>query len=155
MRKLQLREMELASISRSVHERQDNGAKRVVTADGEELTVTVVPSVTKGSVRSIEGPAQFQNIQPSVMSSTTFSHFPLLLRESTIIIVIATIYLNCFVFRTFRFFQKNFTYIVLGLILNHSTNASCEVFNCFEISLAIKTAFGAFMLKIIFLPIVV
>lgn len=59
MRKLQLREMELASISRSVHERQDNGAKRVVTADGEELTVTVVPSVTKGSVRSIEGPAQF------------------------------------------------------------------------------------------------
>ena len=44
MRKLQLREMELSSISRSVHDKVDSGVRRLVTADGEEMTVTVVPS---------------------------------------------------------------------------------------------------------------
>lgn len=59
MRKLQLREMELSSISRSVHDKQDTGVRRLVTAEGEELTVKVMPSGLKGAVRSIEGPAQF------------------------------------------------------------------------------------------------
>ena len=59
MRKLQLREMELSSISRSVHDKVDSGVRRLVTADGEEMTVTVVPSGSKGLVRSIEGPAHF------------------------------------------------------------------------------------------------
>lgn len=54
MRKLQIREMELTSISRSVHDKQVGGGRRVVTADGEELTVTVVPT-PRGPIQAING----------------------------------------------------------------------------------------------------
>ena len=57
-RKLQLREMELTRISRSVHNRTEGGARRMVTADGEDLTVTVVPT-PRGSSMVIDGPSKF------------------------------------------------------------------------------------------------
>ena len=57
-RKLQLREMELTSISRSVHNRTEGGARRMVTAGGEDLTVTVVPT-PRGSSMVIDGPSKF------------------------------------------------------------------------------------------------
>ena len=52
-----LPEIELYNISKSVH---DNEARvsRVVTVDGEDLKVAVLPS-SKGASKSVEGPAGF------------------------------------------------------------------------------------------------